>query len=179
MSKKFILLSIVCICYFTSTAQIEVAKIIGKNSEKYVLGFGAFVKFSYPISEADDVTLEIGASVFREKNSTSNGLIYVPLKLGYRYSFDRTGSGFYIEPQLGYNLIGAITTYDSDARKYIDKKINGITGSATAGYLFQPIGNIKIDLGLRFETTHFDGGSANSVSFRLSHYITIGKNNRD
>ena len=125
---------------------------------------------------SDDLSLEIGASIFREKNSTSNGLVYAPLKLGYRYSLNRTGSGFYVEPQLGYNILGAYTTYDSDAQKYIDKKINGFVGAATAGYLFQPIGNIKFDVGLRFETTYFDGGSANSVSFRLSHYITLGGN---
>lgn len=177
--KKIIILSIICISYFTSNAQIELAKIVGKNSEKYGIGYSTFVKFSHPISEADDLSLELGVLMFREKNSSTNGLAYIPIKVGYRYSINRTGSGFYVEPQLGYNIYGVYTTYDSDARQKIDMKINGFTGSATAGYLFQPIGNIKLDLGLRFETIRFNGGSANSVSIRLSHYITIGNNNRD
>ncbi len=157
---------------FVVHAQIEVAKIIGKNSEKYGVGFGAFLKLAFPISEGDDISVEIGASIFREKNSSTNGLAYVPLKLGYRYSINRTGSGFYVEPQMGYNVYGAYTTYD---QTYIDKKINGFVGSATAGYLFQPIGNITFDLGLRFETIQFNGGSANSVAIRLSHYINLGR----
>ena len=173
MSKKLIILSIICICYYASQAQIEVAKIIGKNSEKYGLGYSAFIKFSYPITDADDISLEYGATVFMEKGSSTRGLLYAPLKLGYRYTLNRTGRGFYVEPQLGFNTIGAYTTYDQGTN--IDKKINGFVGGVTAGYLFQPLGNINFDIGLRFETVKFEGGSANAISLKLAHYFNIGR----
>ena len=40
---------------------------MGKGSDDFKLGYGGFLKFTYPVSEAADITLEAGANVFQLK----------------------------------------------------------------------------------------------------------------
>ena len=51
-------------------AQIQVSKLLGKNAKNYKPGYGAFLKFSCPVSEADDATLEGGVNFFLKKTMT-------------------------------------------------------------------------------------------------------------
>lgn len=123
------------------------------------------MKVSHPISEGSDITLELGANVFSLKEDPAYGWAVVPIKAGYRYTLNRTGTGFYIEPQVGYNVYGI----DPNNMKY-----TGLILGGGAGYLFQPIGNIKFDLGLLFESSLHKGGPLNYLSVRLSHNFSIG-----
>ncbi len=92
-----------------SSAQIQIAKLIGKNSNDFKLGYGGYLKFSYPVSEGVDVTLEAGATIFQMKEYPEYGWAIIPIKAGYRYTLNQTGTGLYIEPQVGYNVYGIAT----------------------------------------------------------------------
>lgn len=165
--KTFLLFCTLLLLNVFVSAQIEIAKLVGKNSADYKPGFGAFLKFAYPVSEAADINLEAGALYFVEKQSSSSGLAFVPVKLGYRYTFNGTGDGFYAQPQVGYNVYG-IKSHDVNGYN-VDTKFNGIILSAGAGYLFPSLGGIQFDIGLRYETILYSGNSLNFVGLRLSH----------
>ncbi len=135
MKKQLIAFIILCCSFSASRAQLFVSKLIGKNSNQYSTGIGGFYGFSFPISEADAVTAEIGFNVFFLKEDTRYGIVTAPLKLGYSYTFDRTGTGFYVEPQLGYNLAGVSPSYDTYSQRYIEDKFHGITTTVNLGYL--------------------------------------------
>ncbi len=87
-------------------AQIAIMKSVGKNSKDFGFGYGGSLKFGFPVSEAADLSLEAGANIFSEKDNSGNGYCVIPLKVGYRYTIDGTGTGLYVEPQLGYNAYG-------------------------------------------------------------------------
>ena len=95
---------------FLSFAQIEVANASVKNFRE--TGFGGFLNFSLPVSEAAFVTIEGGLQYFRDKDKDED-LALVPMLLGYRYTLNRSGTGFYVEPNAGYCYgISSITVYD-------------------------------------------------------------------
>jgi len=167
---KHFLLAISLFVSFNLCAQIQVSKLIGKNSSDFSIGFGAFLKASYPISEAADVTLEGGANIFLLKDDPAYGWAVIPVKAGYRYTLNQTGTGFYIEPQVGYNVYGI----DPD-----DNKFTGLILAGGAGYLFQPGGKIQFDLGLLFESAFHKGGSANYLSLRLTHNFSFRRRDSD
>src|SRR5215469_8164362 len=88
-------------------AQLGVMKMVGNNTGNYSLGVGAYVKGVFTISQASDLTLELGANSFRLNDGGSgDGTAVVPIKVGYRYSLNGTGMGLYVEPQVGYNIYG-------------------------------------------------------------------------
>jgi len=107
-------------------AQLGAMKLIGKDTKDYKMGFGAFVKTGIPVTDGSDVTLEIGANIFllNDGYRDADGTIMCPLKAGYRYTVNGTGEGFYIEPQVGYNLYG-ITSLRGANGESIDLKYHG------------------------------------------------------
>jgi hypothetical protein len=156
--------------FFNLHAQIDVSKIIGKNTSSYSLGFGGFLRFAYPVSDASDVTLEAGANIFHVKDNPSYGWALIPVKAGYRYTLNGTGTGLYIEPLAGYNVYGI----DPD-----DNKFTGLILAGEAGYLFQPGGRIQFDLGLLFESAFHKDGNLNYLSLRLSHNFSFRRRDSD
>ncbi len=110
--------------------------------------------------------MELAATVFSLKRNDAYGWIVIPVKAGYRYTFNQTGSGFYIEPQLGYNVHGVDPA---------DKVFTGLVYGAGTGYLFKPMGKIQFDLGIRYESAVHKDGAANYLSLRLSHNFSIGR----
>ena len=117
-----------------------------------------------------DVSLEVGANVFQLKEDPAYGWAVVPVKVGYRYTLNQTGEGFYLQPQLGYNVYGIDPN---------DNKFTGLILTAGAGYLFPPIGKLQIDLGLLFESAFHSGGAANYISLRLTHNFLVGRRDSD
>jgi hypothetical protein len=77
MGKRLLAIIILFSTVMPANAQLGVMKLVGKNSSKYDLGFGGFIKSGYPVSEGRDVTLEIGANIFflNDGYGTSNGTI--------------------------------------------------------------------------------------------------------
>jgi outer membrane autotransporter protein len=154
-------------------AQVGVMKLIGKNTEDYSLGYGAYIKTGIAASEASDITLEIGADIFSIKGSGFRyGTIMCPLKAGFRYTLNGTGQGFYIEPQAGYNLVGITSTIDENGQT-VNLKYHGVVLAAGTGYLFTITG-VPFDLNLRYETVIAHGGSNNMISLGLSRAIFFG-----
>ncbi|MGN6617941.1 MAG: hypothetical protein ACTHJ5_12275 [Ilyomonas sp.] len=176
MSKKLVLFIAFTFIIISSYAQIEVLKIVGKNSSDYKIGFGASLKFAYPISDGDDITLEGGLHYFTEKDNTDYGIINVPVKAGYRYTLNRTGAGFYVEPQLGYNAYGINSYYGFNDYKNVDEKFHGVIVAGGFGFLTQP-GSVKFDFGIRYESVIYNRKFLNTVSFRIAHNFSFAGRN--
>jgi hypothetical protein len=163
--SRVLLVGVLFLFVCRANAQIEVSKVVGKNSKDYSLGFGAFLKFAYPVSEAGDVSLEGSFIYFPLKADWQNGFGLIILKAGYRYTLNGTGTGFYIEPQAGYNFY-------EDRENNPDGPFKGAVVGMGTGYLFQPAG-IQFDLGLRFESVIYKGGSVQFLALRLSHNFSL------
>jgi hypothetical protein len=164
--KKLLILTTVIVVSMTVHAQLDVAKLIGKNSKDFKLGFGAFIKGAFPLSdEMSDLTAEIGVKFFFYNDGSGDGMAYCPLKLGYRRLLRDDHTGFYLEPQAGYNVYGVAS----------DERFNGFVWSAGGGYLFAPSGRIQFDIGLRYESVVYKGSSVNSVGLRITHNFMFGR----
>lgn len=169
--RKLLYTIICCIGLTQVHAQIEISKLIGKRWQDYNVGFGGYLKFAIPVAEANYFTIETGVSFFFVKESDGDGLAIVPIKLGYRHILDNSSTGWYIEPQAGYNFFGA-NSYDGE------HPYKGVDLALGAGYLFPPGGHIQFDIGLRYETVLISGGAANFIALRVSHSFQFGRRNR-
>lgn len=157
-------------------AQLGVMKMVGKDTKDYTIGFGAFVKAGVPVADGgSDITLEIGANFFfmNDGYDGADGTIMCPLKAGYRYTLNGTGKGFYVEPQVGFNLLGVTSLHDEngDVENF---KYHGVVFAAGTGYLFN-IWNAPFDLNLRYEIVIAHGGSNNLISLGISRFISFRK----
>jgi hypothetical protein len=174
MGKGTFAASVLFFSIMQVNAQLGVMKLVGKNTSNYTIGFGAFIKMGYPVSEGSDVTLEIGADIFILNDGYgSDGTIMCPLKAGYRYTLNGTGQGFYVEPQVGFNLVGVTSLHDANGNQ-INLRYHGAVFAAGTGYLFN-IGHAPFDLNLRYETVIDHGGSNNFISLGLSRFIRFKK----
>lgn len=130
---------------------------VGKNTKDYKLGAGLYLKAGYPVSEADDITFEAGLYAFSLYDyDYAFGTIMAPAKIGYRYTLNRNGDGFYVEPQAGYNFFG-LTSLDVNGYAK-DLRYNGIALGVSTGYLFT-----SVDLNIHLETIKAKGGSNNYI----------------
>jgi|SRR5579862_83832 len=179
MRKTTIALSILFFSVVQTNAQLGVMKLVGKNTSNYTIGFGAFIKAGFPVSEGSDVTLEIGADIFllNDGYGSSDGTIMCPLKAGYRYMLDGSSKGFYVEPQVGFDLLGVTSLHDANGNQ-INLRYHGVVFAAGTGYLFE-IGRAPFDLNLRYETVIDHGGSNNFISLGISRFISFSKRGSD
>ena len=170
----------ISILFFITThaqAQLGIMKMVGNNTADYSLGFGAFVKGIFSVSQASDLTLELGANFFAlNDGGTGDGTAVIPVKLGYRYSLNGTGLGLYVEPQVGYNIYGVTSTNVDGYTQNLT--FHGVVFAAGTGYLFLA-GNVPLDLNLHYETIIDHGGSDNYVSLGLTFYLHFGKRDND
>lgn len=166
MLKKQIpvLLFLLC-CAHPGKAQIEVDYANAKNFHE--IGFGGFLNFAFPVSDADYATVEGGYQYFKNKDGEDLGLI--PVLAGYRYTLDRTGSGLYIEPNAGYTFgSSTIGKYDENGGwEGEDESVAGPAAGLSVGYLLN-LGNVPFAFALRFEH-NFGNYGTNVFGFRISH----------
>lgn len=179
MNKKILAALILFFSITVAKAQLGAMKLVGKNTSDYKLGFGAFIKTAFPFDEGSDITLEGGVNIFflDDGYGSSDGTIMCPLKLGYRYTLNKSGQGFYVEPQAGFNLYG-ITSLHDESGNAINLKYHGAVFAAGTGYLFT-IGNQPFDLNLRYETVMAHGGSNNFIALGISRFISFKKRDND
>ena len=92
-------------------------------------------------------------------------------------TIDRSGTGFYLEPNAGYSYGGTDIQIVNRDGVFSDLKISGPVAGIGFGYLFQPTGLIQFNLGLRYE--HIFGNTGqNLFSFRISHAFTFGRRSK-
>lgn len=175
--KRVIILFLFLLPMFNkkANAQIEVAKLIGKNTGDFRIGFGAFLKLSKPVSDAADITIEGGVLIFPDKEYPEYATLFIPVKLGYRYTIDGSGTGFYAEPQVGFNVYGINLYYDDSLTDYVQQKIKGLIWSGGIGYLFNRSRKTQFDLSVRYESVHYKGGNKSYIGLRLSNNFSFGK----
>ncbi len=177
MGKGIFTTSLLFFLITHANAQLGVMKLVGPGTKDYKLGFGAFIKAGVPVSDAANVTLEIGVNFFPSKDGGGDGTAMCPLKAGYRYTLNGTGEGFYVEPQAGYNIYG-VTSLQNNYGEDVDLKYHGVVLAAGAGYLFS-IGNVPFDINLRYETVIAHGGSNNLVSLGITKSFSFGRRDKE
>ena len=160
--KQFFVLYFLLFSFNFCNAQIEVAHVSSKDFTAF--GFGAFLNFSIPASEANYVTIDGGIQSFKDKNTDELALL--PVLVGYRYTLDQTGTGLYVEPNAGY------TFSVSDYGDY-----SGPAAGIGVGYLID-LGNVPFNFGFRYEHS-FGNPSTNVISFRIAHSFSFGRRNDD
>ena len=170
---KGVLVTILFFIVVRSEAQLGVMKMVGNNTGDYSLGFGAYIKGIFPVSQASDLTLELGVNFFRLNDGGSgSGSAFVPVKAGYRYFLNGTDRVLYVEPQIGFNIYGVTSQIVEGYNK--DFIFHGFVFAAGTGYLFD-VGTVPLDLNLHYETIVAHGGSDNYISLGLTYHILFGK----
>jgi hypothetical protein len=169
LKKQIPVLFFLLLGFQIAKAQIEIDYAHAKDFNQ--VGFGGFLNFSFPVTEADYLTVEGGFQYFKNQYDEDLGLI--PALLGYRYTLDRSGTGLYIEPSAGYTFGNStIGKYDENGGwTGENQKVAGPTAALGVGYLMD-IGNIPFTFGLRFEH-NFGNYSTNVFSFRIAHSFGV------
>ena len=156
-------------------AQVEVAQLLTKNNS--ATGFGMYLHIGTPVSKGAEISGELGFYYFAPQGTH---MIMIPLLAGYRYNLNRTRTGLYVEPQVGYSFGGTDiqktdesgnTIYNND--EVVDQKVSGMTGAITAGYLFP---KIPLQLGIRYTHIFVSGDPTQSIlSLRASYALAFGR----
>ena len=151
-------------------AQLEVATMLGKYKAHHSFGYGAFLNFGKQVTDAGYATLEIAATIFPDVGSGGqDGIAVIPVLVGYKHTLNGSGLGFYIQPQIGYNIVGTISN------EYVDETFHGgFAWAATLGYLFPP-NKIQFDIGLKYESVLHSGGAINFLALRIAHSFIFGR----
>ena len=178
MKKVFITAFFVATCLIGAKAQsgnnqigvgVNVGIPTGDFGDAFGVGIGGYVKGLLGVGSAGQVTLTTGYTSFGMKDEFEQALgvekasaTVIPILLGYRHNF----SGFYAEPQIGYNILGARA------------KAAGVTGTDSEGQFAWAIGFgyvvSNFDIGARYESMHKDGSSTAFVGFRVGYNFSLG-----
>ena len=145
---------------------------VGKDSDKYGLGYGLFAYIDIPLAqENQSFRIELMDFVmFPHKGenyftTTAGAKAYLSIKLGYKYVFSETQTGFYLLPSAGYARV--ITLVEGVEDPIIS---NGIAGAVEGGYTLE-VGQKSntINFGVKYE---YDRGNGThiiqSVGFKVS-----------
>ena len=173
--KQFSVLYFQLFSFNFCNAQIELAHASTKGFS--AIGFGGFLNFSLPVSEANYVTFEGGFQYF--KNQYDEDLALIPVLIGYRYTSNQTGSGLYVEPNAGYSFgASSIGNYDENGGyEGTDKKVAGPSAGIGVGYLID-LGNIPFNFSFRYEH-NFGNAATNIFSFRIAHSFGSRRRHED
>lgn len=144
-----------CFLFFISinlSAQVAATKLISKNNRDNGIGYGFFIKGSYPISGNSDVTLEFGFNQFSKKTDSTFNYSNVPVKLGYRFIFSKKNYGFHLGPAIGLNISGLNSNTPKSSRfsPNPDTEFGGVVVSSAFGYSFNPR-KLKLNIELIYE----------------------------
>jgi hypothetical protein len=158
-------------------AQLEVTHLF--MHKESVNGVGAFIHVGFPVSKSDEISGELGFDYF---SPNTNHIIFVPLLVGYRHTFDGTGTGWYAEPVAGYSIGGTDVQrtdannnpiFNSDGSEQ-DEKCSGPIAGLGFGYII-PNPRYPINFGIRYEHIFVSGDpSPNMLNFRVSWSVLTG-----
>lgn len=150
-------------------AQIDAALIVGKRGSELESrrAFGSYLKFGFPINEGDEISAEASLLIWDEIDAG-----YMAGKIGFVYTLNREGYGWFVEPQLGYVFVGSDPSYED----YMGHgNFKGGVGTFNFGYRFGQ-NKFKADLALRYEhvITNYVG-NISSVGIRFAVAIGFGR----
>jgi len=181
--KKITFLLLLFTVFHSAHSQLEVLKMIGKNSKQNKLGYGLFGNYDIPLNEVGNKSLMIelldiaffpGKEIDDQGDEIARG--YVSVKLGYRKIFSEDSkTGFFIEPQLGYCRVIFVDDRLPDAT-YGD----GFAAAFETGYSIEvgQRGN-SVLFGLKYEADM--AGSEHTmqaIGFRVSYSFSFLRRNR-
>jgi hypothetical protein len=173
--RKLILIGFCLFLFSSLSAQLALSKMVGKNADKYRLGYNLFSFFDIPLNyENQSIRVELMDLAYypgKDGNgfTTGSASCYLSIKIGYKYVFSETRTGFYLEPAAGYCRV--VTAFEGEDATFGD----GIAGALEGGYSLE-VGERghMFHFGLKCETDR--AGSAhtiNSVSFRVSYQFNL------
>jgi hypothetical protein len=160
-----------------ANAQLQVTQLILKGHS--ATGFGAFFHADFPITKAGEITAEAGFDYFAPNQSH---LVFIPLLVGFRHSFNENGTGFYVEPLVGY-AFGSTDIQKTDASgnplfnadgSEIDEKYNGADAALTVGYILSNP-RCPLNFGLRYEHVFVSGTAPSLLALRVSWSVLTGR----
>jgi hypothetical protein len=158
----------------TLQAQLQMAKVVGKNADKYKLGYGAFAYYDFPLNEEGNQSARLellDLAYFPAKDKDVDATkAYVSIKLGYKHIFSETRTGFYLEPQAGYCRVVVIEP-DAPEASYGD----GFAAALEGGYSLEvgQAGHL-LNFGLKYETDRAGAAhTLSSVALRLSYSFNL------
>jgi hypothetical protein len=175
--KKFLsFLVIIFLCSFAAHSQLMVSKLVGKNSENTTIGFGVFAFYDFPMNDEEtrSIRLELlDFAYFPKKDENLNSVLgYISIKVGYKYVFSETKTGFYIEPQVGYcrTILDDVTQVDAVTG-------DGVALAMEGGYGIEVGQNGNtINFGVKYEKDMTGSAtSISSVGFRVSYSFGLFK----
>jgi hypothetical protein len=169
LHRKLPIICLLIIFSSTAIAQLQFDYLSFKGFS--AIGFGGFFNFSVPVSDANYVTGEAGLDVFSHNDEH---VALAPCLIGYRYTIDGSGSGWYLEPNAGYTFAGTDIQVQDQNGYYSDQQVQGIATGLGLGYLFEPSGRIQFNVGIRYEHIFGNAGS-NMFSLRISHAFIFGR----
>ena len=174
MKRTLVLLFIIFLSSANSNAQLMVSKLLGKDASKYALGYGVFTFYDFPLSTANkSIRIDLMDLAFfpakGENIFTTHGEMkaYLSIKLGFKYVFSETKTGFYILPAVGYCKNLYAKENEDEPRSS-----GGIAGALEGGYGLEvgQKGN-TINLGLKYEYDRSNSSDLimQSVGLRVSY----------
>ena len=141
----------------------------GDFGDAFKLGFGGYAKALLGIGTAGQVTFTTGYSSFGMKDELKDLLgvdkastSIIPLMVGYRHNF----SGFYAEPAVGYNILGA--KVEEGGSSASDSE-GAFAWNLGFGYVVS-----NFDIGARYESMHKDGESQAVFGIRIGYNFSLG-----
>lgn len=152
-----------------SYAQLDVALLLGERKKSLALpiAFGGFIKFGVPINQSDEISAEASYLTWDEGDAG-----YFAAKVGYVYTLNREGYGWFIEPQLGYAFVGSDPSYNNYPET---GDFKGVVGSVNVGYRFGQT-RAKWDLGLRYENVFTNNvGRISLIGLRFARSFGFGR----
>ena len=182
--KKMFLFSVFVIGLSTSIdAQLSLTKMIGKNSDKYKLGYGVFSFYDFPFnsSENQSIRLELMDFAFfpgKTYNTTvntsvgpalaTNSKLYFTIKLGYKYIFSETKTGFYVEPSAGY---GRVVDLGEDDNTTTIGDVLALAFEAAYSLEVGQKGHV-MNFGVKYENDRA-GSALSSIGLRISYAFNM------
>ena len=148
-----------------------VSKLIGKDSKNYGIGFGAFAFLDIPLrNDNQSFRIELAEIAYYPTKgdgffTAEEGKGYVSTRLGYKYVFSETQTGFYILPSVGYGAVIIAKKNEEKAAEY-----HGVASAFEGGYSIGIGENGQmINLGLKYEYDYNKTSALQSVGFRVSY----------
>jgi len=176
MKKLLSLFTLILLLCFSAHSQLMVSKMLGKNSKNSTIGFGLFAYYDFPLNEIGNrsARLELLDFAYFPKKNKDLGSVtgYISIKVGYKYIFSETKTGFYLEPQAGY-----CRTVLDDPNRTDEKSGDGVALALEGGYSLEVgQGGNTFNFGVKYENDITGAAtSMSSIGLRVSFSFGLFK----